>query len=353
MIVKDEVDVLERCLASTRPYVSEVNIYDTGSTDGTLELLEKLARQPGPQIRVERGEWRDDFAWAREQSFAMASEECEWLMWLDADDLLMEGWLLPHLLAAAPPDIGGFDLLYHRRELGRLFACDPIRVVRRSANYRWRGAVHELLLPPSGQTKLAQPSLVYIVHAPSEAKEAGQYVSMIEHHLARVRAAGGEVDPWVLLSLGEELAAADRYDEAAQAFRGALEDPDCPERRCCIAQLALALQVTGRADEARALVEEVMRDEPEWSESKNLRATVCIGQGDLGQLLTSTHTIGFEDERYGVRAAWQPDDHVPDAVRATIEERRARLEALGLACPERPGSWSEAWDEMRVGVGLS
>jgi hypothetical protein len=34
MIVKDELDVLERFLARARRHVSEVNVYDTGWSDG-------------------------------------------------------------------------------------------------------------------------------------------------------------------------------------------------------------------------------------------------------------------------------------------------------------------------------
>src|SRR5688500_3788195 len=96
LIVKNEEASLERCLASIRPFVDEINVYDTGSTDDTFELLAKLERQrevkangrtvAAAPIEIRRGEWRNDFAWAREQSFAMASDEIGWHLLVDADE---------------------------------------------------------------------------------------------------------------------------------------------------------------------------------------------------------------------------------------------------------------------------
>jgi hypothetical protein len=48
LIVRDSEDVLERALASIRPHVDEVNVYDTGSTDGTLAPGQD-ARCPHPR----------------------------------------------------------------------------------------------------------------------------------------------------------------------------------------------------------------------------------------------------------------------------------------------------------------
>ncbi len=48
MIVKNEVSVIERCLASVRPWLDFWLIVDTGSTDGTqAKILEVMADMPG------------------------------------------------------------------------------------------------------------------------------------------------------------------------------------------------------------------------------------------------------------------------------------------------------------------
>ncbi|MDQ2871543.1 MAG: glycosyltransferase [Candidatus Eremiobacteraeota bacterium] len=81
MIVKDEERFLDACLSSVAAYVDEINIVDTGSTDGTLEI----ARRFGARIQVHP--WRNDFAWARNQSLAMATRR--WILQLDADEELI------------------------------------------------------------------------------------------------------------------------------------------------------------------------------------------------------------------------------------------------------------------------
>ena len=78
LIVKDEEKALPECLASLDRLVDEVVVYDTGSTDATVEL----ARRAG--ARVIEGYWDDDFGRARNASL----EQCrgEWILWIDADE---------------------------------------------------------------------------------------------------------------------------------------------------------------------------------------------------------------------------------------------------------------------------
>ena len=82
MIVKNEEDVLERCLDSVADLVDEIVIVDTGSTDSTREIAARYTD------KIFDFPWRDDFAAARNESFAHAS--MDYCMWLDADDVLLE-----------------------------------------------------------------------------------------------------------------------------------------------------------------------------------------------------------------------------------------------------------------------
>ena len=68
MIVRDEENFLPQCLASVRDSVDEIIVVDTGSTDRTIEI----ARSFGATV-IER-EWRNDFAWARNESIALATK---------------------------------------------------------------------------------------------------------------------------------------------------------------------------------------------------------------------------------------------------------------------------------------
>ena len=80
MIVKNEEDVLGRCLDSVKDLVEEIIVVDTGSSDNTREI----ARQRGAKLY--EFPWRDDFAAARNYAFDQATQE--YLLWLDADDVL-------------------------------------------------------------------------------------------------------------------------------------------------------------------------------------------------------------------------------------------------------------------------
>jgi tetratricopeptide (TPR) repeat protein len=80
MIVRNEEEMLPRCLAAAAPLVDEIVVVDTGSTDATIEI----ARSFGARV-IER-EWTGSFAEARNASFEAATGD--WLIYLDADEVL-------------------------------------------------------------------------------------------------------------------------------------------------------------------------------------------------------------------------------------------------------------------------
>ena len=59
MIVRDNVGTIEPCLESIRPWVDEMVVVDTGSTDETPQIAQKLG------ARLFHFEWCDDFSAAR------------------------------------------------------------------------------------------------------------------------------------------------------------------------------------------------------------------------------------------------------------------------------------------------
>ena len=67
MIVKNEarkiegsdLTVIERCLSSVRPVIDTIVICDTGSTDGTQEVIKSWAEKAGLESHVIDREWQD------------------------------------------------------------------------------------------------------------------------------------------------------------------------------------------------------------------------------------------------------------------------------------------------------
>jgi tetratricopeptide (TPR) repeat protein len=80
MIVKDGAPVLARCLRSTAPFVDRISIGDTGSTDESAAI----ARSFGAKVLAVP--WEDNFSRARNQVLSQA--ECDWILVLDADEML-------------------------------------------------------------------------------------------------------------------------------------------------------------------------------------------------------------------------------------------------------------------------
>jgi hypothetical protein len=82
MIVKDGAADLPRCLASVRPLISHWTIIDTGSTDGTQDLIKAILNDiPGELI--ERP-WVN-FGVNRSEAFEAARGTADWLIASDAD----------------------------------------------------------------------------------------------------------------------------------------------------------------------------------------------------------------------------------------------------------------------------
>ena len=90
-IVKNEEKSLPQCLESVKDVVDEIIILDTGSTDKTVEIAERLGAQ------VEHFQWCDDFAVARNE--ALKYVRGEWVLVLDADEVL-DSAIVPQLQQA-------------------------------------------------------------------------------------------------------------------------------------------------------------------------------------------------------------------------------------------------------------
>ncbi len=150
---------LLNCLRSVRPHVEEICVVDTGSTDGTWELLQDYCRREGLVDRLSQFlECNEepsntspiaDFSMAREESFKLATQP--WTLWLDGDDVLINALNLnkvceqfnhlENVLVMFPyeysHDHHGNCTCRHYRE----------RLIKGVKNGHWMGPVHEVWVP--------------------------------------------------------------------------------------------------------------------------------------------------------------------------------------------------------------
>ncbi|MGE7765487.1 tetratricopeptide repeat-containing glycosyltransferase family 2 protein [Peribacillus sp. NPDC096540] len=140
MIVKDEVDTLERCLESIKDIPNEIIIVDTGSKD----LTKEIALNWTPHVLDFK--WIDDFSAARNYSFDQAT--MDYILWLDADDILLpeDRQKLLELKQTLDPTIDAVSMIYHTlfdEYNNVLSSIRRLRLVKQNKHFRWYGYVHE------------------------------------------------------------------------------------------------------------------------------------------------------------------------------------------------------------------
>lgn len=138
MIVKDEEDMLPECLGAVAPFVDQIVVVDTGSTDRTREI----AAAHGALVK--EFPWNGSFSDARNESLKHATGD--WILWLDADERLVaeDGELLREL--ARRTWVEGFHIVETHvldGDSSDLVMHAPMRLFQRRAHYRWTGTIHE------------------------------------------------------------------------------------------------------------------------------------------------------------------------------------------------------------------
>ncbi len=153
MMVRDEEAMLPAALASAAPWVDEMVVVDTGSSDGTVAVAE------GFGARVFHHRWQGDFSLHRNQSISYARGQ--WLLILDADEELDQksAPAMAGLLETDRTDCYLFEVRNRLPEGGFNLAAGP-RLFRNLPGLRYDGRVHNrprLTRPPL-------PAPVVIIH---------------------------------------------------------------------------------------------------------------------------------------------------------------------------------------------
>lgn len=133
MIVRDEAHVITECLESVAPYIDTWVICDTGSKDGTPELIERWFGERGIRGELHHHEWRD-FGHNRTRALAAARGSAKYAWVIDADDYLVGTPDFGDL------DAGAYDLHYEESETCTYWRRQLFRL---DLPWEYRGVVHE------------------------------------------------------------------------------------------------------------------------------------------------------------------------------------------------------------------
>lgn len=153
MIVKNEQDVLDRCLKSAKDIMDEIVIVDTGSTDETKNIAKKYTN------KVFDFEWCDNFSKARNYAFSLSS--CDYIMWLDADDVIPTKTAnqLKIIKRNLTADVYmlKYDIAFYNNK--PTFSYFRERIIRNCNLAIWQGVVHECITPFGKVERLNIPIL--------------------------------------------------------------------------------------------------------------------------------------------------------------------------------------------------
>ncbi len=262
MIVRDEQEMLPRCLASVADAVDEIVIVDTGSTDATVEI----ARSFGARVLFH--EWTGSFAQARNVSFDAAKGD--WLLCLDADEVLVEedAPLLRSLTGRTWREAFYLSETNYTGDLedGTAVTHNALRVFRNRPEYRFEGRLHEQIAHclPGYLPERIEASGVRIEHygylgAVRDSREK----SRRNIELLRLQQAESPPTPFLHYNLGSEYAAADEPQAALAEFERAwkllqsLPDRDSYQfAPALMSRMVKALRACGRPTDAIARAEE-------------------------------------------------------------------------------------------------
>lgn len=137
MIVRDEAQRLGACLEAVQGFVDEVVILDTGSRDDTVAI----ARGFGAEVH--EVPWPGDFAPARNQALELVRGD--WVLVLDADEVLRPEARAPLRALMAQPDVLLINLLRHELGARQSPYSSVSRLFRRHPGIRWSRAYHAMV----------------------------------------------------------------------------------------------------------------------------------------------------------------------------------------------------------------
>ena len=131
MIVRNEAHIVHEVLDAVAPYISYWVIVDTGSDDGTRDVIRSHMQELGIPGELHERAWRN-FGHNRSEALELARGHGDYLWVIDADDMIV-GTLDFHGLTAGSYHLRyGSGFRYWRRQLFR----DGLR-------WRYEGVVHE------------------------------------------------------------------------------------------------------------------------------------------------------------------------------------------------------------------
>jgi glycosyltransferase involved in cell wall biosynthesis len=289
MIVRDEEEMLPRCLGAIADAVDEIVIVDTGSSDRTIEIARSF------DAKVIEREWTGSFSDARNASFDAATGD--WVMYLDADEVLVREDIEKLRALTGRTWREAFYLLetnYTGEEIdGTAMTHNALRVFRNRPEYRFEGRLHEQIgqnLPGYLPERLEHTTVRVEHYGYLGTVRSAKDKSKRNIELLLAQKAESPPNAFLHFNLGSEYAAINDAPAALAEFERSwamLQDNDealgyefVP---VLLVRLIKALRFSDRREDAIARADEGLRLFPGFTDLVFEKASALLGLGRVAE----------------------------------------------------------------------
>ncbi|KXY88426.1 MULTISPECIES: glycosyltransferase family 2 protein [Bacillus cereus group] len=215
LIVKNEEDMLGKCLQSLRGYIDDIVVVDTGSTDMTKEIAKEFTD------KVYDFKWMNDFAVAR--NFATSKASGEWILAIDADECV-DGENLKKAIEEIKLQKGKYNtyfvnIINFLGEHGDRTTLNKMgRIYINNGRICFKGALHEQIVAVEGEQHMAQSCLTlyhygYLSHIVEKQNKKERNLKIVTESLRRKKN-----DGFSLFNYGQELRRQGKTKQALDKF---------------------------------------------------------------------------------------------------------------------------------------
>lgn len=242
MIVKNEKDVIERCLETVKPFIDHWVIFDTGSSDGTQEIVKKYLKDiPG---ELHESSWVN-FAHNRNEALRAATGKADYLLFIDADEVLVpeKGFVMPFL-----------DKDFYHMTVQQRPAADNKRtcLIKDGLDWKWEGILHETVYSSRATTCGTIKGLVNVANLGGGARTKDPEKFVKDAHVLEAALKEDPQNSRYVFYIGLSYLTGKKFDLALEYFqkRVKMESQDSQENYLSHYYLGWALDRLGKKEAA-------------------------------------------------------------------------------------------------------